>query len=184
MVTWLDLPYLPGRDLSGRDLLQHQDCNMFRYELYELFITCFHEKQILSFHFWPIRKVLFVHFLLWNWFFFHLSNRTFKLNLEFSFSFSGLGLVFKSGFQTWDSLHMYFNFSFNLFLSNYLVFGFLQGSAVKPRFWTIFSVNYCFFAQQPRINVFKIQVFNSQFLHKLIFHFPGQTRKWPFPGLL
>ena len=60
----------------------------------------------------------------------------------------------------------YFNFSFNFFLSicRLLVFGFLQ---VKSRFWTSFSVNYCFFAQQPRIRVFKpgfkIQVSNFQF---------------------
>ena len=37
--------------------------------------------------------------------------RLFKVNLEFSFSFpgflfSGLDLVFKSEFQTWDSLHI------------------------------------------------------------------------------
>jgi hypothetical protein len=49
------------------------------------------------------------HFLSWT-----LSicnNGLFKVNLEFSFSFpgfsfSGLDLVFKSGFQTWDSLHI------------------------------------------------------------------------------
>ena len=31
------------------------------------------------------------------------------------------------------------------------MFAFLQGSAAKPRFWTFFSVNYCFFSQQLRI---------------------------------
>ena len=74
--------------------------------------------------------------------------------------------IFKSGpgFQIWVSnlrFTSYFNFNFNLYLSNYwlLVFGVLQGSAVKPRVWTFFSVNYYFFAQQPRI-----KVFNSQFL--------------------
>ena len=54
------------------------------------------------------------------------------------------------GFQIWVSnlrFTLYFNASFNLFLSYFwlLVFGFLQDSAVKPRFWTFFSVNYCFF---------------------------------------
>ena len=39
----------------------------------------------------------------------------------------------------------------------------LKGWAVKPRLWTFFSV----FAQQPRIRVFKIQVFNSQFLTQM-----------------
>ena len=44
----------------------------------------------------------------WRWL---PDNGLFKVNLEFSFSFpgfsfSGLDLVFKSGFQTWDSLHI------------------------------------------------------------------------------
>ena len=62
--------------------------------------------------------------------------------------------IFRSGpdFQIWVSnliFTSYFNFSFNLSLSNcwLLVFDFLQDSAVKPRFWSFFSVNYCFFAQ-------------------------------------
>ena len=54
------------------------------------------------------------------------------------------------GFQIWVlnlRFTSYFNFSFNEFLSNcwLLVFDFLQGSAVKPRFWKFFSVNYCSF---------------------------------------
>ena len=60
-----------------------------------------------------------------------------KFNLEFSFSFSGFS-IFRSGpgFQIWVSNLIFTSyFSFNLFLSNYwlLVFGFLQGSAVKLR---------------------------------------------------
>ena len=63
----------------------------------------------------------------------------------------------------------------------FLVFGFQQGSAVKPRFWTFFSVNYCFFALQPRIRVFKPGFQNPRVSNKnwYIFHFPGQTLKSP-----
>ena len=49
-------------------------------------------------------------FMSLNWQFL-LNDFFFSLNLEFSysfpgFSFSGLDLVFKSNFQTWDSLHI------------------------------------------------------------------------------
>ena len=77
--------------------------------------------------------------------------------------------MYGPGFQIWVSnlrSTSYFSFSFNLFLSNcwLLAFGFLHSSTVKPRLWTYFTVDYCFFAQQPRIRVVKPQVFNSQFL--------------------
>ena len=115
----------------------------------------------------------------------------FKVNLEFSFSFPGFSIFSSSpGFQICVSnlrFTSYFNFSFNLFLSNcwLLAFGFLQGSAVKPRFWTFFSVNYCFFAQQPRIRVgFKTQVFNSQFLTQTDISFSRSHLKFWIPGLL
>ena len=101
---------------------------------------------------------------------FRFCNGLFKVNLEFSFSLPGF-FIFRSGpgFQIWVPnlrLTSYFNFSFNLFLRNcwLLVFGFLKDSAVKPSFWTFFSVNYWSLSQQPRMRVFKIQVFNFQFL--------------------
>ena len=93
------------------------------------------------------------------------------------------------GFQIWVSnlnliFTSYFNSSFNLFLSNcwLLVFGFLQDSVVKPRFWTFFSVNYCFFAQfkfRPGIQLVKyrfrpgIKLFKSRF-----FWIPGLKQTW------
>ena len=93
---------------------------------------------------------------------FEISRFTFWSKPEIQLLFSRF-FIFKSGpgFQIWVSnlrFTSYFNFNFDLFLSNYwlLVFSVLQGSAVKPRVWTFFSVN---FAQQPRI-----KVFNSQFL--------------------
>ena len=66
--------------------------------------------------------------------------------------------------------------SFNLFLSNcwLLAFGFLQGSAVKSRFWTFFSVNCCCFAQQPRIRIFKPGFQNPGF------QFPVSNTSWYF----
>ena len=77
----------------------------------------------------------------------------------------------------------YFNFSFNLFLSNcwLLIFGFLQDSAVKPGFWTFFSVNCCSLAQQSRIRVFKSFNPNWYFIFQVS---KIQTRKMPFSGLL
>ena len=74
--------------------------------------------------------------------------------MDFSSSFSGFSF---SGLDPNLRFTSYFIFSFDLFLSNcwLLIFGFLQDSVVKSRFWTFFSVNYCFFAQQPRIRVFK-----------------------------
>ena len=86
--------------------------------------------------------------------------------------------IFRSGpgFQIWVSnLRFTSYFSFNLFLSNYwlLVFGFLQSSAIKPRFWTFFfSANYYFFAQQPRIRVFKPGFQNPGF------QFPVSNKNW------
>ena len=97
--------------------------------------------------------------------------------------------IFRSGpdFQIWVSnliFTSYFNFSFNLSLSNcwLLVFDFLQDSAVKPRFWTFFSVNYCFFAQfkfRPGIKFSKsrfrpgIKLFKSRFIW-----IPGLKQTW------
>ena len=97
--------------------------------------------------------------------------------------------IFRSGpgFQIWVSnlrFTSYFNSSFNLFLSNcwLLVFDFLQDSAVKPRFWTFFSVNYCFFAQfkfRPGIKFSKsrfrpgIKLFKSRFIW-----IPGLKQTW------
>ena len=85
----------------------------------------------------------------------------------------------ESGFQIWVwnlRFTSYFNASFNLFLSNcwLLVFGFLQGSAVKSRVWTYFSVNYSFFAQEPRIRVFKPGFQNPGF------QFPVSNTNWYF----
>ena len=70
----------------------------------------------------------------------------------------------------------YFNFSFHLFLSNcwFSAFGFLQDSAVKPRFWNFFSVNHYFFAQQPRIRIFNLGFQNSGF------QFPVSNTNWYF----
>ena len=63
-----------------------------------------------------------------------------------------------------------------------LVFDFLQDSAVKPRFWTFYSVNYCFFAQfkfRPGIKFSKsrfrpgIKLFKSRFIW-----IPGLKQTW------
>ena len=97
-----------------------------------------------------------------------------KVNLEFSssffgFSFLGLDPKIYSGFKP----EMHFIFQFNLFFSNcwLLVFGFLQGSAVKPEVWTFFpqliialwlSNIELWFLNLGFINY----VFNSQFLTK------------------
>ena len=56
-----------------------------------------------------------------------------------------------------------------------LVFGFLQGSAVKPKLWTFLSVIYCFFAQQPKIRVFKGVPFQNPG-----FQFPVSKTNWYF----
>ena len=90
-----------------------------------------------------------------------------KVYIEFSFSFI---LVSNLRFTS------YFNFSFNLFLSNswLLVFGFLQGSEVKLGFWTFFSCNYRSLAQQSRIRVFKLGFQNPGF------PFPVSNPNWYF----
>ena len=80
---------------------------------------------------------LFVHFLGYV-------NGPVKVNLKFSFSFSGFHFrVLTRTFIRVSNLRFtsFFNFSFSLFLSNcwLLAFGFLQGSAVKPRFMNFFS---------------------------------------------
>jgi hypothetical protein len=119
-------------------------------------------KNERSYYLWVINLILFHSGLI-------------KVNQEFSFSINSGVFIFRSGpgFQFWVSnlrFTSYFNFSFNLFLRNcwLLVFGFLKDSAVKPSFWTFFSVNYWSLSQQPRMRVlnlgFKIQVFNFQFL--------------------
>ena len=100
--------------------------------------------------------------------------------------------IFRSGpdFQIWVSnliFTSYFNSSFNFFLSNcwFLVFGFLQDSAVTPKFWTFFSANYCFFllssSSDLELIFFKsrfrpgIKLFKSRFIW-----IPGlnQTLNW------
>ena len=121
--------------------------------------------------FWsPILTVFFTLSRLWSWCecvmtTYSCDNRLLKVNLKFIFSF--LGFSFSGpGFQIWDSnLRLTSYFSFNLILSNcwLLVFGFLQDSAVKTRFWTFFSVNYwVFFSVQVQTwnSAFQIQVQN------------------------
>ena len=84
----------------------------------------------------------------------------------------------------------YFNFSFNLFLSNFwmLVFSFLQTRVLN----FFFSVNCCSMAQQSRTRVFKFGFQNPGFEFPVshptwyfIFQVPKfQTQKKPFSGLL
>ena len=97
--------------------------------------------------------------------------------------------IFRSGpdFQIWVSnliFTSYFNSSFNLFLSNcwLLVFGFLQDSAVKHRFWTFSQLIIAFFAQfkfRPGIQLFKhrfrlgIKLSKSRFIW-----IPGLKQTW------
>ena len=98
--------------------------------------------------------------------------------------------IFKSapGFQIWGSnlrFTSYFNSSFNLFLINcwLFVFGFLQNSAVKPRFWTFFSVNYCFFLSASSDLEFSFSNTGSDL--ELSFSNPGlfEFQVWNKPGI-
>ena len=82
-----------------------------------------------------------------------------KVNLEFTFSFSGFSF---SGLDLFLKISVFTYFSpiadwFSTMLSNHWL-----------RVWTFFSVDYCSLAQQQRIRGFKpgfkTQVFNSQFL--------------------
>ena len=105
------------------------------------------------------------------------------------FSFSGLDLNIYSGFN--PEIHFKFQFQFKLISQQFRIV-FLQGSAVKPMFWTFFSTNYCSLAQQSRIRVFKFgfqnpgfQILNPKKGHSLVyfnrlkgkFNLPSET--WP-----
>ena len=112
-------------------------------------------------------------------------NGFFKVTLEFSFSFpgfsfSGLDLVFKSGFQTWDSLHI------SIWLLTYfsaiadckpLVFYKAQQS--NPGFEVFSQLIIAFLLSNQESGFsnldFKTQVFNFQFLKSCIFAIENQN---------
>ena len=106
----------------------------------------------------------------------------FKLNLEFSFSFPGFSFQVWTWFSNMRFIS-YFNFIFNLFLSNYCWFSTRLSSKTKV-LKIFFLVNYCFLARQPRIRVFKpgflgfkTQVFNSQLLTQTHILFSSSNSK-------
>jgi hypothetical protein len=114
-------------------------------------------------------------------------NGLFKVNLEFSFSFtgfsfSGLDLVFKFGFQTWDSIHISISvLTYFSAIADCQSLVFYKAQQSNPGFELFSQLIIAFLPSNQESGLsnldFKIQVFNSQFLTQTDISFSSSNQK-------